>query len=139
MQHKQPGVRVLRLDLLAKNAGVFFYWPKTNGQRLSYQALSLRKNAFACKARYWALAGGAKHKANSSSILVSDMSTIRIKVFILLAAIAPVSAYAYIDPSSSLLIIQGALTFFGAIIIFIKNPIQTIKGWLQKLKKKNDA
>lgn len=67
------------------------------------------------------------------------MSPNRIKSLILLAAIAPLSAYAYIDPSSSLLIIQGVLALFGAIIVFIKNPIQTIKGWLKKLKKKNDA
>jgi hypothetical protein len=57
----------------------------------------------------------------------------------LLFAITPLSAYAYIDPSSSLLIIQGVLALFGAIIVFIKNPIQTIKGWLKKLKNKNDA
>lgn len=64
---------------------------------------------------------------------------VRLKILILLFAIAPLSAYAYIDPSSSLLFIQGVLALFGAIIVFMKNPIQTIKGWLKKLKEKNDA
>lgn len=68
-----------------------------------------------------------------------NFSPFRINILILLFAIAPSSAYAYIDPSSSLLIIQGVLALFGAIIVFIKNPIQTIKGWMKKLKKKKDA
>ena len=51
-------------------------------------------------------------------------------------AVLPLSAHAYIDPSSSLLIIQGVLAFVGAVLVFIKHPIQTIKRWIKKIKNK---
>jgi len=43
-------------------------------------------------------------------------------------------AYAYIDPSSSLMALQGVLAFLGSLIIFIKNPLQTILSLFAKIK-----
>lgn len=60
------------------------------------------------------------------------------KIFITMLIVSPLTAHAYVDPSSSLLIIQGVLALFGAIMVFVKKPIQTIKGWWEKLRKPKD-
>ena len=43
----------------------------------------------------------------------------------------PSLAFAYIDPGSGMLIIQGLIAFLGACIAFIKNPIEKIKKILR--------
>jgi hypothetical protein len=49
------------------------------------------------------------------------------------------SASAYVDPGSTLLLIQGLLAALGAVVVFVKNPIKTIKGWIAKIKDRNRA
>jgi hypothetical protein len=44
------------------------------------------------------------------------------------------AANAYVDPGSSLLLMQGGLAIAGGILVFIKNPIETTKHWIRKIK-----
>jgi len=46
------------------------------------------------------------------------------------------NAYAYIDPGSGMLLIQGLLAAIAAAIAFVTHPIQTIKNMLNNMKKK---
>jgi hypothetical protein len=48
------------------------------------------------------------------------------------------NANAYVDPGSSLLIIQGLLALVGGVIVFCKNPIQTTKAFFSRFKKKKN-
>ena len=47
-----------------------------------------------------------------------------------------VNSNAYADPGSGSFIIQALIAFFGAIIIFLKNPIFFIKNFFVNLKNK---
>ena len=50
----------------------------------------------------------------------------RVYLLVVLATL-PSLAFAYIDPGSGMLLIQGLVAAVGAIIVFVKNPISTIK------------
>lgn len=63
----------------------------------------------------------------------------RLVFLVFVFSISPITAYAYIDPSSSLLIIQGVLAFFGALVVFVKNPIKSIKNLIKKFRNSSDA
>jgi len=41
-------------------------------------------------------------------------------------------AHAYIDPGSSILLLQGLLAALGAALVFIKHPIAAIKRLLKR-------
>jgi hypothetical protein len=61
-------------------------------------------------------------------------------IFIVMAILAsPVPAYAYVDPSSSLLVLQGVLAALGALLVFVRHPLQTLKRWIAKLRGQKDA
>jgi hypothetical protein len=64
--------------------------------------------------------------------------SIYLRVFIVLSLSAS-PAFAYIDPSSSLLLLQGLLAVVGGIIAFMKNPIQSAKQLLARIFGKKDA
>ncbi|WP_349742759.1 hypothetical protein [Roseateles cavernae] len=49
---------------------------------------------------------------------------------------APLSAFAYVDPGSGMLIWQGLLALLGAVLIFMRNPIEAIKRLLSRFKRK---
>lgn len=49
------------------------------------------------------------------------------------------SASAYVDPGSSLLMIQGVLALAGGIVVFIKHPIAGIKRAIAKFKARKRA
>jgi hypothetical protein len=59
--------------------------------------------------------------------------------FLFLLIFIPIPAYAYIDPSSSLLLIQGALAAIGGVLMIVRNPIKAIKNLIAKIRGKNDA
>ena len=61
------------------------------------------------------------------------MKIIAILLFVFLF---PSDAFAYIDPGSGMLVWQGVIAAIGAVLIFVRNPIQTIKGWIERLKRK---
>jgi hypothetical protein len=45
-------------------------------------------------------------------------------------------ALAYVDPGSGILAWQGALAAFGAVLVFVRNPIQILKKWLRRRRDK---
>lgn len=47
-------------------------------------------------------------------------------------------AYAYIDPGTGMLFLQGLIAFLGSLLVLIKNPIQRFKFLLKKIFKKNE-
>jgi hypothetical protein len=46
------------------------------------------------------------------------------------------NAWAYIDPGSGMLLWQGIIAAVGAVLIFIKNPVQIIKSWIKRMRDK---
>jgi len=48
-------------------------------------------------------------------------------------------AHAYVDPSSSLLLIQGALALVGGVIAFVKHPLEKLRAAWRWLSRKRDA
>ena len=48
-------------------------------------------------------------------------------------------AHAYIDPGSSLLLLQGLFAFLGGLLVFVKNPIKAMKALLKRLRGEKDA
>lgn len=60
-------------------------------------------------------------------------AALRIVILLFLPAI---SAHAYIDPGSGMLVIQGLLALIGGIVFFVKNPIAAVKSWIARLRKK---
>ena len=55
---------------------------------------------------------------------------------LLLAALFPGDAFAYIDPGSGMLFWQGLIAVIGGVVMLVKNPVQTIKDWIQRLRQK---
>lgn len=49
------------------------------------------------------------------------------------------SAHAYIDPGTGLLLLQGVLAGLVSLVVFIRNPIKSIKKFLNKFIGKRDA
>lgn len=54
----------------------------------------------------------------------------------LLLALASTNAFAYIDPGTGMLALQGLLAFIGGIVVFVRHPVRTLRHWIQKLFKK---
>jgi hypothetical protein len=53
-------------------------------------------------------------------------------IAIVVLILAPAPAYAYIDPSSGILALQGLLAFLGGLLMFLRSP----KKWLSDLIKR---
>ena len=53
--------------------------------------------------------------------------------------VLPSSAFAYVDPGSSLAFIQGLIAVIGALIFAIKNPLTMLKKLIRKILGKKDA
>jgi hypothetical protein len=45
-------------------------------------------------------------------------------------------AQAYIDPGSGMLLWQGLLAALGAVIVFVRHPLDTVKRWLERWRRK---
>ena len=58
----------------------------------------------------------------------------RFRLLIVLA-LWPVAALAYIDPGSGMLLVQGLIALVGAVVVFIKNPVKTIKQLFNRIFK----
>lgn len=64
----------------------------------------------------------------------------RLKLFVFFVSMTYVSpASAYIDPGSTLLLIQGLLALVGGIVVFVKHPIRAIKSLYARLRKHDGA
>lgn len=60
--------------------------------------------------------------------------------FIVVAVLAwPMPVYAYVDPSSSLMVLQGLLAALGGLLVFVRHPLQTLRRWIAKLRGQKDA
>jgi len=50
--------------------------------------------------------------------------------------LAPQDAFAYVDPGSGLLLIQGMLALIGGVVVFVKNPVAACKRrWARMFSK----
>jgi hypothetical protein len=64
----------------------------------------------------------------------------RVKLYVFFVSLTFVtSASAYIDPGSTLLMVQGLLAVVGGIVVFVKNPIKSIKRYIADRKERNRA
>jgi hypothetical protein len=54
---------------------------------------------------------------------------------LIVLALWPVAASAYIDPGSGMLLVQGLIALIGATVVFIKNPIKIIKQLVNRIFK----
>jgi len=44
----------------------------------------------------------------------------------------PGAASAYVDPGSGMLLIQGLVAFVGALIVFVRHPVKSIKALIAR-------
>ncbi len=58
------------------------------------------------------------------------------KYLLILAALWIPSAHAYIDPGSGMLLLQGLIAVIGAIIVFVRHPVDTLKRLYRRLFRK---
>jgi len=56
----------------------------------------------------------------------------RRNVLLLALLLWPTSVFAYVDPGSGMLIWQGLLAALGAIIVFLRKPLELIKRALRR-------
>ncbi len=61
---------------------------------------------------------------------------IRYFKILFLLIIFPIPAHAYVDPGSGMLLVQGLVALVGAIVVFMKNPVASIKALIARLRKK---
>lgn len=59
---------------------------------------------------------------------------IRSQLVLLALTLSPVSAFAYVDPGSGMLIWQGLLAALGAVIMFVRNPVERIKQVWRRIR-----
>ena len=60
----------------------------------------------------------------------------RILLVTAVACCLPATAFAYVDPGSGMLLWQGLIAAIGAVLVFVRNPWQTIKNFVQRLRGK---
>lgn len=55
---------------------------------------------------------------------------------VLAFALAPVPAFAYVDPGSGMLMWQGLIALVGAVLVFVRSPKAAVKRLIERLKRK---
>jgi len=60
-------------------------------------------------------------------------------IFLLLTVVAVRPAHAYIDPGTGMLAVQGLIALIIGAIAFVRHPIKTVRDWLKRWKKRDDA
>lgn len=63
---------------------------------------------------------------------MASWMTFPIRVLIL-AALLPTSAWAYIDPGTGLVLWQGVIALIGALLLFIRHPLASLKRLMHYL------
>jgi hypothetical protein len=58
------------------------------------------------------------------------------KYLLILFALWIPSAHAYVDPGSGMLLWQGLIAVIGAIIVFVRHPIEWLRRLLRRIKRK---
>jgi hypothetical protein len=61
---------------------------------------------------------------------------IRCKLVLIVMALSPVSALAYVDPGSGMLVWQGLIALIGAALMFVRNPRSALKRLVDWIKRK---
>lgn len=62
---------------------------------------------------------------------------LNIRLFIVaLLALSPLSAFAYVDPGSGMLLWQGLLAAVGAALMFIRRPWEALKRFIDRFRNK---
>ena len=56
--------------------------------------------------------------------------------WLLVLALMPLSAHAYVDPGSGMLLWQGLLAVIGAVVMFVRDPWESVKRVLRRLRGK---
>lgn len=64
--------------------------------------------------------------------------TIRLRL-LLATLFLPVTAHAYVDPGMGLLMLQGLFAALGAVVIFVKNPIQSLRRLIARLRGRDEG
>ncbi len=63
--------------------------------------------------------------------------TERSKLVFTLALIAlPGTAFAYVDPGSGMMLLQGLIALVGAVVVAVRNPIAALKRLIAKIWRK---
>lgn len=61
----------------------------------------------------------------------------RSKVVLTLGMIAlPGTAFAYVDPGSGLMLLQGLIAIVGAVVVAVRNPLAALKRLIAKIRRK---
>ena len=55
---------------------------------------------------------------------------------LLVGLFLPLSAHAYVDPGTGMLMWQGLIAAIGAVIVFLRNPITALKRLIARFKRK---
>lgn len=61
---------------------------------------------------------------------------LRRNLILLMLLASPLSAFAYVDPGSGMLIWQGVLAALGAVIVAVRKPTEIIKRVWRRLRGK---
>lgn len=48
----------------------------------------------------------------------------------------PLSAHAYVDPGTGMLLWQGLIAAVGAMLVFVRNPMASVRRLIDRLKRK---
>lgn len=51
----------------------------------------------------------------------------------------PVAAHAYVDPGTGLLMLQGLFAALGALVIFVRHPIKTVRRLIARLRGRDEG
>jgi hypothetical protein len=66
-----------------------------------------------------------------------NMMTKRRKaVLVTLLGLVPLPAFAYVDPGSGMLLMQGLIAAIGAVVVFAKNPVESFRKLWQRIRGK---
>ena len=76
-----------------------------------------------------------KPRSDSRNNRVPGVS--RALIAISLLSLAPQDAFAYVDPGSGMLLIQGLLALIGGVVVFVKNPVTSCKRLWARLFSKS--
>jgi hypothetical protein len=51
----------------------------------------------------------------------------------------PVAAQAYVDPGTGLLMLQGLFAALGALVIFVRHPIKTVRRLIARFRGRDEG
>lgn len=83
-----------------------------------------------------AASGNADNAAiHKTHVNIAAMNFRHLLVGLTVLVTAP-SAFAYVDPGSGMLLWQGLIAAVGMVLVFVRNPLQSIKRLLDRFKRK---